>query len=240
MSLLLGCGQDHHKEPWEFKNMSTNLTTLGQDWAGQYVSAMSLMHRISNYETRIKPRQPPTADILVEMLNKIVGGQYVPANYFAEGGSLQPAVHTAPPQIAEGARYSLISLNAETTRSEFTSTQTGGIIFEDPVWAVLAAQALATKRLVGVPLAQDNDHLWKNVARAAADIEGRAYQPEHFLAPVVGFIPPAASWRFDLVTVESEQLLALRKRGTQALRVAVPPRFFELFQPPATSPDRVK
>ena len=138
-----------------------------------------------------------------------------------------------PPPLLPEADYLLIGLNAETARSRFASSTTGGVVFEDPLWALLAAHAVSLKIQPqgAVPRARDANDLWKRVLQVAAAIEQGRYKPEDFFAPIEGWISPSQTPKFELLTVSTEQITALRARGVQSLKISRPPKFFELYQP---------
>lgn len=212
----------------------TGLTfTLGQRWIEQYVSGMMLLHSLLGQEVAVAPKIPPTPEMFVKVLGEIAAGTYNSGRYFQPGSQGQPVLITTPPPVDPKERYWLIGLNTETERSQFMSVETGGTAFEDPVWAIFAAHALSQKLAVGVPLAAGNDDLWRRLDELVSSIRARRYRSEDFFASIEGFYPPGAKPHFQLLNVPGDQIPALQQRGMQALRVSVPPRFFELFQKPA-------
>ncbi len=214
--------------------MPTHATTLDDRWSDHYLSAMVLYHTLLGHDMPGKPRTEPTPEVLVQILNKVICGKYArsDSDYFAAGPSAQFTVLSKPPPLAEGARYALISLNATTARSEFISVRTGGIVFEDPVWAVLAAHALSRKLAVALPIAKTNDELWEKLSVVAKAVRERKYVPQDFLGATTAFVPPDTSPKFELIDVDADKVALLRSRGMQSLRVTATPKFFELFVPP--------
>lgn len=204
--------------------------TLGQDWVKQFMSGMRLLHFLQQQDVTIAPRIPVDPNVLVQVLQEIVEGSYQSDKYFSVGEKPLLELISQPPVVEPSKVYTLLGLNAETARSRFISTQTGGIAFEDPFWAIFAAQAVAEKLKLALPLAKNNMDLWQNAQELAMAIRQHKYKPEKFFGAISDFYPLGSPPRFSLITIESNQLEALRTRSMQSFMR--PPRFFELFQLP--------
>jgi hypothetical protein len=161
------------------------------------------------------------------------------SDHFRVGNPGKPMLVSVPPPLSPETDYLLIGLNAETARNRFASLTTGGVVFEDPIWALLAAHAISLslkdQPRVAVPRARDEKDLWKRVLVVAGAIEQGRYQAEDFFGPIAGWVPPSETPKFELLAVSAEQITALRARGLQALKISRPPKFFELYQPSATT-----
>jgi len=214
--------------------MPASMLTLGERWRDYYMAGMTLLHILLGYDVAIAPKSDLTPETLLQVLRDVAGGVYQPAHYFSVNpdGAPRFALLPQPPSLAPGTDYLLISLNALTARGQFVSTRTGGIVFEEPIWAILAAHALSTMNnpRLALPKAKDHEQLWKNMALAVNAVRQGTYKPQDFFAPIAGFVPPATAPEFALLTVTADQLLSLRIRGAQALKVTAPPTFFELFK----------
>ena len=170
---------------------------------------------------------------MVRNLQAIASGCFRISDDFHVGQPPKRVLVSKPPPLLPETSYLMIGLNAETQRSRFTSSPIGGVVFEDPIWALLAAHAVSRKDqpCVAIPTARDATDLWNRVLAVADAFEERCYQPEDFFGPIEGWIPPSTTPRFELLTVHSEQIVALRTRGIQALTISRPPKVFELYQP---------
>lgn len=205
--------------------------TLSQRWMDQYLSGMMLFHTLLGQDAAITPKVQLTLDGLVHTLQEIVSGTYQAIHHFHGGASAALRLTVQPPALMPQTQYALIVLNATTARSNFVSVETGGIAFEDPVWAIFAAHAVSQDWSLAVPRAMHNAALWRNLTFLADAVAKGGYQAKRFLGPIDGFCAPEGTPRFGLLTVDSGQLDALRARGMQALMTAQGPRFYELFQP---------
>ncbi len=214
--------------------MSTNFTTtmtLNKSWLNNYAAGIELLHKLLHKEGLTTPIISPTPQTFVSLLQDVAGGTYDPLKYFVAGPHRPLAIVDQPPALSLGTSYFLISLNAATPRARSVSTSSGGIAFEDPIWAILAAHACHTTSnpRLALPKAKNNEDLWKNVPTIVDSIRCGTFRPEAFFAPIEGFIPPATDAKFEVITVAAEQVIALRGRGMQALKVSASPKFYELF-----------
>lgn len=206
--------------------------TLGPRWADHYLSGTMLLHVLLGYSPAITPKVPPTPETLCQVLQDVAAGVYVPDKYFKPGPATWPPFASAPPLLMPGRSFVLVGLNASTSRGQFVSVPAGGVAFEDPLWAILAAHAASKKFRVGLPLARDNEDLWRRTVVVAEAVRHGNYKPNDFLAVTEGYIAPEDAPKFTLLLVETVQIEALRARGLQSLKVPTP-KFYELFQPPA-------
>jgi hypothetical protein len=223
--------------------MNPPVMTLGERWPDHFLAGINWIHRLgSPANARIVPKSDPTPEILVRALQAIANGRFETSDDLLIGNPPKPALVSVPPPLSPETDYLLIGLNAESARGRFASLPSGGVVFEDPIWALLAAHAVSRKDRapVAVPCARDDQDLWEHVLVLAGAIEERRYRPEDFFEPIEDWIPPSRAPRFELLTVSSEQLAALRLRGIQALKVSRPPKFFELYQPSIRRPGEEK
>lgn len=205
--------------------------SLGPAWSQQFLSGLQLWQSMRQGEIGLMPREPLDSTRLLATLNAILVDWFDPALHFVGGGEPRLALVEQPPALAPDQPVRLLALNAFTAQAASVSVETGGICFEDPFWAIFAAQALAVGQPLALPLAADNVALWQGVARLATAIRQRTYEPEQFFAPIVGFYPAASAPGFTLLDIDPARLEALRARGMQSL--LAPPRFFELYRAPA-------
>jgi hypothetical protein len=215
--------------------MNTPDLTLGERWRDHYVTGITWIQSLLGCaDVWVAPKSEPTPETLIRVLQALASGCFRISDDFQVGQPPKPVLVSVPPLLLPGTDYLLIGLNAETPRSRFTSSPIGGVVFEDPIWALLAAYAVSRKDQprVAIPRARDATDLWNRVLAVADAIEKRRYQPEDFFGPIEGWIPPSKMPKFELLSVRSEQIAALRTRGIQALWISRPPKVFELYQPP--------
>ena len=212
--------------------MPTPMMTLAEHWMDHYLTGVVLLHTLLGYDVAVKFKSPPAPETLIQLLQDVAGGRYEPAKYFEPGPKPGLTLTTGLPAVAIDKTYLLIGLNVATPRSQLVSIDAGGVVFEEPVWAILAAHALSGKgpeEKVAIPKAASPLDLWKNIRVAAEAIQAGTYKPSQFFAPVEGFIAPAAGPKFELYAVEAAKVELLRWKSAQALRVSVPPKYFEMY-----------
>ena len=206
--------------------------SLGSAWAEQYVSGMVLLNMLLGQASAVTPVRAPDQESLLQTLQEIARGAYRPERHFRAGRASAVAFTIEPPPLAASQTYHVLVLNASTKTTDFGSTETGGIAFENPVWAIFAAQAIAARSGLGVPAAGSNTELWARLSGLAAAVRGGTYSPTAFFGPVTGWLPPSAPPAFHVVEVTEAKLKALRERGIQSFGTPSP-KLYELFERPS-------
>jgi hypothetical protein len=215
--------------------MNTPVLTLGESWRDRYLTGIAWIRSLmGRSNVSVEPKSEPTPESLIHDLQALVRGDFRIPDDFEIGQPIKSGLIGKPPPLLPETDYLLIGLNAETARGRFVSSPAGGVVFEDPIWALLVAHGLSreVRPLLAIPKASNSEDLWERVLLIARAIEERRYQPENFLAPIEAWLLPSKTPRFELLTVRSEQVAALRMRGVQALTNSRPPKVFELYQPP--------
>lgn len=205
--------------------------TLGPSWVDQYVSSIVLLNALLGHPATAPASRPATPESIILTLQKIARGQYKTDQASVSGGLVTREWNFQAPALTPSKNYLVIVLNCSTATSDFVSVESGGIVFEDPAWAVLAAHAISQIPRLGAPLASGDADLWRRLESVQGAIRSNKYSAHDFLAPISGFLPPSSQPEFRLMEVTSEQLRALRARGLQSF--GKPLRFYELFQRPA-------
>lgn len=209
--------------------MSTLFFTLTTRWSESYLSGMLMLHALLGHDLWATPTLEPSPALFVQILQEIAENRYDPSKYFRHGVAQTVRPASKVPTLDVEGSYVLVGLNVLTSRGQFVSVPAGGVVFEHPVLAILAAHAVSTRQKVAVPLASDNDELWKKAAYVGAEIQQQRYNANQLFGKYEESIPSGVPLKFEFLVVSAEQILALRARGVQVLKVSVPPRFYELF-----------
>ncbi len=205
--------------------------TLGPAWVEQYLSSLLLLNTLLGHPATTPGSPQVTPESIIDRLNEIARGKYKPGQASQSVPGARELILQPPPLLPDQ-MYFLIVLNASTETSDFASVDSGGIVFEDPAWAVLAAHAIAQSPPLAVPIASDDAGLWHRLGSVQRAIRSGAYSPRDFLGAISGFVAPSSQPEFRLLQVTSQQLTALRARGLQSF--GSPLRLYELFhRPPA-------
>jgi hypothetical protein len=211
----------------------TLMLEITSGWMEQYISALVLLNILLSQPTATSPISRPTPESLVLALNEIAHGLYRPDQYFSGGGTRLSFLLQRNELVATKS-YTVILLNATTPESDFASVNTGGVIFEDPAWAVFAAECIGQRKMLGVPTAKSDDELWNRLPRLEEAVSGNTYSPGNFFSPITGFVDSSGP-SFQLMEINGTQLTALRTRGIQSFGKPTP-KFYVLFRPPAVTP----
>jgi len=170
-----------------------------------------------------------SVEYFVSTLQQIVE---TPINHLEHSQLSTESFSNRVPDIAEENSYLMIALNAKTETSELLSSESGGILFEDPAWALIAAISLSSGTSRALPIANDNQDLWVGVSDALKQLHDKNFDYAKFLDPIDGFGRSEEDGPvFSFITVKGDKLSALRKAGIQSLPVAAPPLVYELFKP---------
>lgn len=138
------------------------------------------------------------------------------------------------PDISKQAEYCVVTLNAMSEGGTAISMPFGGIAFEDPFWAVLAARNIACGHSLAVlPVASGSEELWSRSVLRCNTLEKIECDDPTFFAEAVRFIPPESKPIFALRRVEGSRLELLRQKGRCVLPQASAGAVFQLYAPPA-------
>ena len=199
-------------------------------WIEQYFSALVLLNVLLGQPAATTPLEKhPAPDSMVRTLNEIARGLYRPARYFSPGEARHHFAHEQR-ELVPTEQYTVVLLNASTSVTDFASVDTGGILFEDPAWAIFAAEGLSHQPGLAIPLATNHAELAKRLALLESAVKSKHYKAHDFFGPVTRFQnPPVASFSFLQIT--GAQLDALRKEGIATFGRPTP-KMYVLFDPP--------
>ena len=215
--------------------------TLGDRWQGSFLAGMMAIHKVLRHSGLGIPKKPLVFKDMLAILQELATRSYDPAKYFVGGAAVVQALARSAPSVDEAKNYQLISLNALTIAGSRVSLTTGGLVFEDPFWAITAAYgaSLAEGDKRCLPKAKDNKDLWLRSADFCEAIVKAGFHAEEYLERIEGFISRSKEPEFELVLVSGPKLNALRGRGSQALECGGKLRFYQLFEAPPAKRDKV-
>ena len=186
--------------------MAQPVMTLGGKWVDHFLAGFTWFNTLTGLrDAPARPKAGSTPDVLVQALQAVANGTFKTSDYFEVGGAPEPSLVSQPPPLTPGADYWLIRLNAETERGRLASTVTGGLVFEEPIWPLLAAHSVSRhdKVLLATPMAADTQDLWNRLNLVRRFVEKRGYRPNDFLGSILGWIQPATAPLFELISVSA-------------------------------------
>jgi hypothetical protein len=158
---------------------------------------------------------------------------YRPEEWFAIGGQgASRAVSPATPPIIANTRYDMVCLGLEPAGLEHISKRSGGLLYEDPFYAVLAAYNLGQKKIHRVEVkVPSREQAWSQRSQILSELRQNTYRAENYFviagARVVGLDTPL--WR--IAAISGQDLSRLDISGQTEVSVGeVPVRLYGLYQ----------
>lgn len=215
--------------------------TLGSRWLNHYFAGAALLHRLLGHPAPAAPVSSPEPETLKNLLQDVAGDNYVPGKYFGGGGgqaqNSQLATEAPPADLNE--TYLMITVNVHSSFSKnLSGVYSGGVIYEEPVWAMLAALSIARAAAADtleeaplvIPRAADNAVLWQNLSKVSTAINSGQYDAEKFFSPAEAVQPGGGKQpAFKLVSVRGNYVQLLRENGRRTIPAFNSPRFFEFY-----------
>jgi hypothetical protein len=201
----------------------TSKFSCGEAWKARTAAALRLV--AATGRPAVAQPLPSDPQSLRTLLDSLIADKPVPA--------VNPddfPLQADPPPLNESEACLCVLIPVRTKRSDTISVEVGGILYEDPFWAILAAAGLSMKPSLALPSASNNEGLWAMAATAA-----QASRPQVALAalllPSTGTLPRNGRPTVRLVEFTGQALTALRSRGMQSLPFDEGFYSFDLFAP---------
>jgi len=218
----------------ECNAMGSSPQLPSKQWEGDFVAALCKVHHALGRPNLCRPKGRIDATSATTILQALSSINYIPEMFFESGRpvslSYQPS--TEPPVVDPDASYILVRLDALTHLGVVTSVAFGGVVYEDPVLAVMAAWQVGrhTEPRV-VPQALDFDTLWKMRAEifdALPDPWATRDSPPNF---AVGHVRLSTTAKLSTLVVRGSDLLQVRQKGSLAIFGDGRLQLFQLFTP---------
>lgn len=195
-----------------------------KEWRGRVSSAEALCNlpHLSSFSQRVSDKYD-----VIDHLNYISNSPRELIDRSALLASAKVSVaKEREPSVLEGNQYNLIAMNAKTEISDFVSMRYGGIVFEDPAWAILFAfgnSISATNSLISASnsediwaIIQDNDQINRNFLTGSVDDSRK-----------ITMLPGKLS--FYAIAISGKQVLRIRAKGAISFDGGYGPRFYEMY-----------
>jgi hypothetical protein len=133
---------------------------------------------------------------LLKLAETLRAGRYRPEAWFRRGPERVgvEAVPETPPPLAPGATYLTVNLPVREPSQRFRSVGAGGVLFEDPFYALLACHnASRGKPRLVIPFAREFKNLWQRRRSIIRSVREKTYEPAGYFAealPIDGDQPP--------------------------------------------------
>jgi len=157
-------------------------------WQDSLVSLLVAINAVSGAPERNAVVRPLTPTDVVAIAQSLESRSYRPDQWFAVGTTTPQAVRTAAPALNPGARYELTRYGAEPSGMTQISSRAGGLLFEDPFYAVLAGYNIglqASPAPAGQPVevkVSSRDQAWAQRQRIVDELRQGSYRADRYFA----------------------------------------------------------
>lgn len=181
---------------------------IDPSWQESLISLLIAINGSIGAPDRASVLKPLTNSDVVAIAQDLSQHNYKPDRWFGIGGtplSQRRPVASFEPQVQPGMTYTLLRLGAEPSGREMLSGRSGGLLYEDPFYAVLAAynigKAPKRKSLIdGLPVevkVAGRDLVWSRRQGIVESISNGLYREDRYFTVSGPFIEssPEAMWR---------------------------------------------
>lgn len=176
---------------------------------------------------QLKPKESITFNTAVNILNEILNKTYQKENYFLS------ETYEDIEQKSNIKELSVFRLCALTNISENVSVNIGGILYENPFFAVVAALNINNKLVL--PIAK-NYEIYKTLQqKTELGLKKTNFKPDFFEKALSFFNPEnydEVKPSFDFINISQENLKLLQKYGGASFSFKGQIKFFELYSNP--------
>lgn len=167
-------------------------------WQYSVIALLTVINAIAGAPNNTVPLSPLSAHDIVEIGEALRNGSYQPDRWFGPQGARAPAsaLATLAPSIDPDATYDVIVASNALSGLEMVSRRSGGILYEDPFYALLASFNLGR---YGKPWAEvlvaDRATAWRQRPAIVDELVRGLYRPEryfHLAGPIM--VGPGAQY----------------------------------------------
>ena len=201
-------------------------------WQDSVVALLLAINGLCGAPERTLLLRPLTPADVVSIASALEQRSYRPEQWFGPGalGGALPLATAAPP-ILPGTAYGVVWLGVEPSGLEHISKSSGGLLYEDPFYALLAAYNLGEQTAAPVELrVSSRDQAWSQRQRIVEALRERRYRSESFFDLSGPRLPEAipAPWRAG--SVSGDDLLRMAQSGmTEVTVTGAPRRLYGLY-----------
>jgi hypothetical protein len=147
---------------------------------------------------------------LPQLVEELASGTYNPGAWFLKE-KFEVSIGQREPIVLPGVEYYFLHMPVSDPLSKLYSMRSGGILFEDPFYALLAAYNSArTRTLLMLPMVGDSQEAWSRRPELVRALSQKEYQPERFFVECISLAGPLQA---DLLVLKGSVLDGLRKEG---------------------------
>jgi hypothetical protein len=215
----------------------TMLPFIDPFWQESLISLLVAINGLAGAPERTAAIRPLTSSDVVAIAQSLEQRAYRPEQWFSAGGTAAlPAVRTQAPPVSTAARYEVIWLAAEPGGLTQMSSRAGGLLYEDPFYAVLASYNIGLRparpqegRLVEVKVSS-RERAWAQRQQIVDDLRKGSYRADNYFRLSGPALPPVAgaTWRSDGLAGSDLERLVFSGQAAAAFG-ETPPALYGLY-----------
>lgn len=152
-------------------------------WQSSVIALLTVINATVGAPDSTTPLRPLDTGAIVAIGEALRNGTYQPADWFGvqSAGPLAPAIATLAPPIGPAEKYAVIVAASSLSGMEMISRRSGGILYEDPFYALLASFNFGRFGMPWAePLVLNRDIAWQRRPQILAELARGDYRPEHY------------------------------------------------------------
>lgn len=179
-----------------------------------------------------KPKKSIDFDIAKDILNDFLGGSYNKDKYFSNE-ECEKTDNLKKEEILDAKEYQVFRLCAITPLLKTISSNIGGVIYDEPAFAVVAALNVSKNKII-LPIAEDYN-IYKILLRSTlkglkkADFFPNSFQKAEMFFDSNNLVNYDAKPIFDVISIKGEDLKRIQGKGRASFLFEDELRCFELY-----------
>lgn len=195
---------------------------IESSWQDNVIALLTAINALLGHPYHTVPMTPLTVTDVVKIAASLQTNTYQTAQWFGNPGAapIQRGIPTATPGIDPAANYELIWLAIEPSRLAVVSSRGGGILFEDPFYAVLASFNLGrfTQHWVEVRVS-GRDKAWSQRSVIVNELTRGTYRPERYFSLAGLALAERGELSVGARSIAGKDLLRLEFNGRTEVRL---------------------
>jgi hypothetical protein len=201
-------------------------------WQESIVALLVAINTLAGAGDRNVVAKPLSIGDVAAIAQALKNNSYQPDQWFVRGTMKQQPVAQAAPPVAMADRYDVMVLGIEPSGLAEVSKKSGGLVYEDPFYALLASYNIGRYKsnLVNVQVSS-RDHAWAQRQRIVDQLRQGVYRPEKYFALAGPAIPGTNGADLRAASLAGEALSRLAFNGeTEARLDGEPAKLFGLYK----------
>ena len=152
-------------------------------WQDHVIALLTAINALLDAPDYAVPIAPLTASDIAKIATSLQEGKYQPAQWFkkASGDQIKGTVSASLPAIDPEKNYDVLRLLLEPSGLEHLSKRSGGILFEDPFYALLAGFNFGRFKKPWVEVrVPSREKAWEQRSVIVHEFTRKVYRPERY------------------------------------------------------------